>query len=139
MIFARIDVKNNGSNNDIKFLYVSDEFCKLMNPAWFNDSNGIGYVIESNANKLHIKLKCIGAGEFNVAIRSKDIRDKNRNHFPVYIDYTQFKINNENILESNMLVHCNKPYIFKKEVKNGEIIDLKLKWLPFNEYSEYDK
>ena len=37
-----------------------------------------------------------------------------------------------------LAVHCNKPYIYKKIVKNNEIINLELEWLPFNSNSLYE-
>ena len=136
---ARFDIKNYGKNsNDIEIINNSDQFSRIIKPNWFIDNEGTGYVIESHANKINITFRCINDGELKIAIRSKDIRDKNRKNFPVYIDYTKFIVNDENILKSNILTHCNKPYIFKRKVKNNEIIDLKIEWLPFNSESIYE-
>jgi hypothetical protein len=133
---CRIDIKNKGNNNNIKFIENSDNLV-IKEPLWFKDKTGIGYTIENNKNSLNLKIKCIGNGEINIILRGPDIRDKNNNRFPVYIDYTNFVINNKNILNKHQLVCHDKPYIYKKNVKNGEIINLYIKWLPFNKNSTY--
>lgn len=136
---ARLDIKNKGNRiNNINIISISDKFSKIMTPDWFSDDEGKGYVIESHANKINIKFKCLNDGELNISLKSKDIRDKNRKHFPIFIDFTKFIINEEEILKTNELVHCNKPYIYKKIVKNNEIINLELEWLPFNSNSLYE-
>lgn len=55
--------------------------------------------------------------------------------FPVYIDFTNLTINDELIFDKNKLVWHDCPYIFEKEVKNSEIIDIHVEWLPFNKDS----
>ena len=106
-----------------------------MTPQWFSNDEGIGYLIESNVNSIKIKLKCINDGVLKISLRSKYVTDKNKKNFPIFLDYTKFTVNNEDILNKNTLIHCFKPYIYKKNVKNSEIIDLIIEWLPFNQNS----
>lgn len=137
---ARFDIKNHGNeNNSIDIIDISDDKSTILTPQWFSNEEGIGYLIESNANTMRIKLKCINDGDLKITLRSKYITDKNKKNFPIYLDYTKFKVNNINIINKNTLIHCFKPYIYKKTVKNNEIIDLIIEWLPFNQNSIFDE
>ena len=135
---ARIDIKNmNNDENNIDIINISDKLSKINSPEWFNDDEGKGYVIESSINNVSIKFKCINDGKLNITLRSKDIRDKLNQHFPIYIDYISFIVNGEEQLNKNQLISHDKPLKYYKDVKNGEIIEVTLKWLPFNTNSEY--
>ena len=135
---ARIDIKNIGiESNTLDEINCSDKFIKIMNPPWFSDDTGIGHVFETTSNKLHISFRCINDGKLKISLRSKDTRDKNRKFFPIYLDFTKFLVNEVEILKSNELVWCNSPYVYIKEVKNNERIDLEVEWLPFNSESIY--
>ncbi|MCI6775313.1 hypothetical protein [Methanobrevibacter boviskoreani] len=135
---ARIDIKNmNNDENNIDIINISDKLSKINSPEWFNDYEGKGYVIESSINNVAIKFKCINDGKLNITLRSKDIRDKLNQRFPIYIDYISFIVNGEEQLNRNQLITHDKPLKYYKDVKNGEIIEITLKWLPFNTNSEY--
>ncbi|OWT33488.1 hypothetical protein BGI41_02185 [Methanobrevibacter sp. 87.7] len=134
---CRIDIKNKGNNNHIEIIENNDNL-DIKEPNWFKDKTGIGYTIENDKNSLNLKFKCIGNGVINIILKGPDRRDKNNNRFPIYIDYTNFLINNEIILNKHQLVWHDKPYIYKKDVKNGEIIKLHIEWLPFNKNSLYN-
>lgn len=130
---ARLDIKNFGNEtNDIEIISISDELSTIIVPQWFSDENGTGHLIESYSNNLKIKFKCINEGELKILLRSKYILDKNRNNLPIYIDYTNFKVNGEDIFEKNNVVHCLRPYTYKKHVKDNEIVTITVNWLPFN-------
>ncbi|MGN1362792.1 MAG: glycosyltransferase [Methanobrevibacter sp.] len=131
---ARIDIKNLG--NEINYIeFIEKDNLDIKEPNWFKDKKGIGYVIESSQNSLDLKFKCIGDGKINIKLKGPDKRDKNNNRFPIYIDYTKFIVNNKNIINKNKLIYHDKPYIYKKNVKNGETIKLHVEWLPFNRNS----
>ena len=87
---------------------------------------------------LDLELECINDGELNIFIKSKDVKDKNNKRFPIYIDYTKFEINGENINLNQSLISHDNPYLYKKKVKNSEKINIHLEWMPFNESSEYN-
>ena len=134
---SRIDIKNEGgTTNNIELLKVSDKKSEIFTPDWFSDEQGVGYLIESNVNNLTIKLKCINDGKLKILLRSKYVTDKNKNNFPVHIEYTNFTVNNEIILNNPKLVHCFKPIEYTKNVKDNEIIHLNIQWVPFNSKSE---
>lgn len=136
---ARIDIKNKGKNmNNLEIIDISDKFALKLIPKWFTDNEGIGHVIESHSNQLKLTLKCINTGTLNIQLRSKYVTDKNNNNFPIYIDYTKFKINNENILNQNKLTSIYEPYTYEIPVKNNDIIKIELEWQPFTQNSIYN-
>lgn len=134
---ARIDITNSGKNNSLELIKCSDKNCAVKKPSWIKPENGGGLIIESLTNSIDFTFKCINDGEIAISLKGKDERDKNNKRFPIYIDYTVFKINGKQILKENTLTHHDKPYTFKKNVKNGEEITIHLEWKPFDYQSEY--
>ncbi len=139
-ITARIDIKNRGNEkNSIEILENSDKNAYVEYPNWFCGSNGEGLVIMSNNYPLKLKLKCINDGKLIIYLRGPDIRDKNNKRLPIFIDFTKLNINDSIILNKHKLVSHDNPYIFEKNIKNSEIINLTIDWMPLNESSEYDE
>lgn len=135
---ARIDIKNlQNKHNNVIIVENNDLNSKIMQPNWFTDSDGVGTIIESINGELNLKIKCVGDGDLNIWLRGPDIRDKNNKRFPIYIDYVKFLVNNKNVFNNNTLIWHDNPYKFVKEVHNSEILDIHIKWLPFNEFSEF--
>ena len=134
---ARIDIKNRGKNNNIEILEINDLDSKIERPDWFKDFSGSGINVYSSKGALDFKIKCVNGGELKIELKGLDIRDKNRKRFPVYIDYTNFSINNNPIINSNKLTWHDQPYVFSKFVKDSEIVDIHIEWMPFNFSSEF--
>ena len=136
---ARIDIKNVGnSDNFIEFIENSDSDAKINQPSWFNDEKGIGTVVESTKGVLDLEIKCLNSGVLTFWLRGVDYRDKHNNRFPVYIDFTIFELNNKKVFDGNKVVWHDKPFSFKKDVDDGEIVKIHATWLPFNYHtSEY--
>ncbi len=134
---ARIDIKNRGNDNDIEILEINDSNSKIYRPDWFKDSLGSGINVHSFNGTLDLKIKCIKDGELKIELRGLDVRDKNGKRFPVYIDYTNFSINNDSIINSNKLTWHDQAYVFSKSVKDSEIVDIHVEWMPFNFFSEF--
>ena len=135
---ARIDIKNYGINtNNIMILDINDLNSKIDRPDWFKDSSGAGTQIHSSSGILDLKIKCINDGELKINLRGIDVRDKKGRRFPVYIDFTKFSINDESIIKDSELTWHDKPYIVSKLVRDSEIIDVHIEWMPFNSASEF--
>ena len=86
---------------------------------------------------MDLTIKCVNDGELHISLKGRDIRDKNRIRFPVYIDYTSLKINGEEMLEESQLTWHDKPYVHTKPVANGEELKIHLEWKPFDGDSVY--
>ena len=137
---GRIDLKNYGlQQNELEIIECDFKSVICTFPSWFKSNDGEGMVVESEKGSIDLKLRCVNDGFLKIYLRGPDIRDKNFNSFPVYIDYTNFIVNNELIFNNSKLVWHDEPYIFQKEVKDSEIINIHLEWLPFNKRSIYNK
>lgn len=135
---ARIDIKNHGfEENKVEILEIDDLNAKVDTPDWFKTKDGIGTSIHSSTGNLKLKFKCIGDGKLKIKLRGKDVKDKSGNKFPVYIDFTKFIINKHVEFNAHTLLSHEDIYIFEKEVNDSDIIEVSLKWLPFNKKSEY--
>ena len=69
-------------------------------------------------------------------LRGQEFRDKNNEKVSIYIDFRFVSINNKIILDSSKLVSRTDPYTYEFNVNNGDIIDLKFKWIPLNYSSD---
>ena len=136
---ARIDIKNLGSiENNIEIIENNDDYSKVYRHGWFKDDNGEGVVIESTSESIDLKIRCVNNGKLTLWLRGLDILDKNGKRFPVFIDYTNLKINNETIFEEHKLISHDTPFIFEKEVLDSEIFDIHIEWSPFSNLSTYE-
>lgn len=130
---ARLDIKNLGSEfNDLALLEVSDSNSLVLHPPWLKDNDGAGILVQSDVCSLEMKIKCINDGEVQFTLRGPDFKDKNRNRFPFYVDYTSLKINGEEYIHENLLAWMEKPYVISKKVIDSEILDVKIEWMPLN-------
>ena len=128
-VTARIDIKNNGSSeNNIEIIENSDVNSMVINPNWFKNEEGIGTLIQSTEGNIHLKLKCIKDGKLKIALRGIDFKDENKNRIPIYIKYSSFIVNDESLLEKPTLNCHDKFYLFEKNVKDGEIVNIIIQW-----------
>lgn len=134
---ARVDIINKGNGNDANLVECSDISCNARKPPWIKPEVGGGTIIESSKNSMALTIKCVKDGELHISLKGRDIRDKNRIRFPVYIDYTSLKINGEEMLEESQLTWHDKPYVHTKPVANGEELKIHLEWKPFDGDSIY--
>ena len=98
-------------------------------PEWFS-KNGLGHVIQSQAGNIHLCIKCVGNGTLSIALRGNDVRNSTNERLPFWIYYKELSVNGEEQLNSIYTVWHDKPYIFKKSVKDGEIVTFDIKWSP---------
>ncbi|WP_295723070.1 hypothetical protein [uncultured Methanobrevibacter sp.] len=135
---ARIQIRNMNKGNSIEIIDYKG-INKISAPKWFQGKTGKGLVIHSFDNFIDLNIKCINDGKLLVKLTGPYVVDKLKNKFPVYIDYTNFEINGKKIIDKNTLVNQNEPFTYYEDVKDGEIINLKISWLPFNKNSVYNK
>ena len=137
---ARLDIKNLGnSENNIVIIDKSDLNATVNQPNWFRDDEGKGAVLQSAECILDFKIKCINSGVLNIWFRGIDFRDIKNNKFPIYIDYTNFEVNGQEIFRDHIVVSHDDPYLFNKNVKNDEILEFHLEWKPFNNICEFNQ
>lgn len=129
---ARIDLKNFGdSNNSIEIISSSDKLITSFKPEWFCNDEGIGIVNQSSAGVLDLKIKCINDGLLRIALRGI-FKEGPNGTIPIYIDFTKLKIDNKTIFNGHNIVWHDEPYIFEKKVKNSDVINIHVEWLPIS-------
>ena len=101
----------------------------MLNLNFSKDELGIGTQIESEKGLIYLKIKCINDGVLDIRLRGVDFY-LNDTRIPIYINYTDFRINNEKILLNKTIVWHDKPFYYKKNVKDGEILDIYFEWEP---------
>ena len=136
---SRLDIKNFGDkNNSIEIVSCSNPYSKIEFPKWFDTDKGKGCVITTKYNDIDLKIRTIGDGELSLKLKSILNLDKNANKFPIYIDYISLTVDGKEILDENQLTSHDSPFEFKMQVKNKQIIDVHVEWLPFNKNSSYN-
>ncbi len=122
---ARIDV----SSADFELQYISDNRGLVATPPWFQ-KNGKGYVIESFKGELNLVFKINTDSQLDIGLKSKDIRDKNGNRIPYWIDYRMFSYNGIQVLPESKAAWHDKPINMSRKVKEGEVVYLHVEWAP---------
>ena len=136
----RFDIKNMGNfNNSVEIMECDDDSASIYYPNWLNDNRGVGAIVQSMNGNIHFKLRCHRDGILKFNIRGIDLKDKNGNRLPAYVDLLDFSINDEKILRKNILIHHDEPYSYELEVKNNEIIDIRANWKSMSKISDYNK
>lgn len=129
-IKARVDLKNFGSKDNSIIIEQSDGNIVSEVPLWWKNDEGIGLTVKSIAGHMKLKVKCVNDGLFKIFLRTMDVRDDKGNRIPIFMKYTELKVNDENILENPRYIHHDAPFEYEKEVKDSEIINISIKWTP---------
>lgn len=127
---ARVDIINKNKNNALEILDITDNV-DIEFPEWFKTNEGNGAFIQTTAKKFNLKFKCINEGLLEITLRGPDVRDKSDNRIPHYVDFNILKINSEKIFKDKVRVWHDNPYYYKKNVHDGEIIELYVEWSNF--------
>lgn len=130
---ARLDIKNyGGPNNNVNVLEISDSDSLVLHPGWFKNQKGQGMLVQSEKGFLNMKLRCVNKGKLVIDFKGPDVKDKQKNQIPIYIDYTSLKINDHEFIDGHLFTHLKKSYEVSKEVEDSEIVEIKVKWMPLN-------
>ena len=76
-------------------------------PDWFKNDEGVGIIIESQKNNIDIELKCIENGILMIKLRGQDVRNKEGERIPIYINYTKMLVNEKSIFKEKLICHDN--------------------------------
>ncbi|MBR1714923.1 MAG: hypothetical protein IJ717_08285 [Treponema sp.] len=130
----RIDLKNaNDAFSCVEITNNSDSTANIQQPVWFFDETGQGTMVMSDKQTIDLTIKCIEDGEFSIALRGIDFRQKDDDsqRVPVCITLTSFTVNGEQIINSDIVIWHDNPIYFKKSVLDGESINFHAEWKPF--------
>lgn len=132
---SRVDIKNCGDETNNIIMLDGDMFYNISRPKWFVDSEGIGSVINSFNKELNLSFKCINDGKLKIKFRAKDFKDRNNKRIPIYIDYKKIEVDGEDIINGSTVLSHDDSLSYDKQVKDDQIVNIKLKWEPLNENS----
>ena len=121
----RIDIRNYGpEGNNVTGESVKPAATSVRRPEWLPD----GITMESVAGKMNVVLQCQGDGELGISLMGRDVRDAAGKCYPVWIDCTYFAVNGVVIFNDTKTVCYDKRYVYKKTVKDGELVTLDVTW-----------
>ena len=127
---CRIDIKNIHDENSTIEILKNPNNINFSFPDWFKTKEGSGAVIQTDKRLFDFKFKCVNDGLLKISLRGADVRDEFGQREPAYIEYHTFKINNVDIINSNMVVSHDDDYTFVKDVKDGDIVEIYVDWVP---------
>lgn len=132
-IECRIDFKNQGSpDNNWILLDCNDPLVDVYQPNWFNDDKGIGSIVRSINGYLDLTFKCVNDGNLVIKFRGIDYKDSEGNRIPIFVDYSELIIDDVTIVSGSVVSWHDDPFVYEQEVTDGQIINLKIRWLPLN-------
>ena len=124
---ARIDIINkNDKDSTVKVFYASDKV-EVAYPGWFEYNYGKGAYLRAGDRSVDVIFKCVKDGVLDVALRGPDVRLSGK-RVPSYVNYTNLVVNGETILNETITVHHDDSYIYSKNVKDGELMELHIEW-----------
>lgn len=130
---ASIEIKNVGSPEN-RFIFLKKDFsdAELSFPKWATSRLGQGCHILTEQQCLSFKLQCMNAGFLRFYLLGPKAQYDDKNEYPVFVVFDKLVINGQDVLEGSKIVSHENYHIFKKDVEDGEIIDVMIQWHPFN-------
>ena len=124
---ARIDIKNQGENNDVKIKVLEGSNCNVDKAGWFSNG-GIGYTLVTEDKHLFLELECMGSGTLLLRLQGINKITPGGERLPLWVDYTRLAVNKEVVFWEVKSQWHDKPYVFKKQVSNGEKVQVEISW-----------
>ena len=121
----RIDIINKGDENcQVMEQSVTPVPVSVRRPGWL--PNGI--TVESVAGRIKMAVQCVGDGQLEIRLMGRDMRNAEGKRYPVWIDCTFFAVNGETIFNETQTVCHDKRYVYRKAVKDGEVVCFEATW-----------
>ena len=127
---ARIDVYLDGKDktgNTLKLAEI-DDYTNLSKLTWMENPNSSLSITNRN-NAIDFKLICLDDGDLSLKLRGVSFKMGNQ-RIPIFINYTKFIVNDDDIIGDNTVVDHNHPFIYNKNVENGEMVKVHIEWTP---------
>ena len=122
----RVDIKNIGGKDcNLVERIVTPKAFFARKPAWLKPN---GVTIESQSERMKIVVQAEGDGELEIDLLGRDMRNADKKQYPVWIDVHRFAVNGAVIFKDTKTVCHGRPFVYKKNVADGELLELELKW-----------
>ena len=124
---ARIDIKNYGEGNDVEIKVLEGSNCNINRAEWFSKGSA-GYTLVTKDKHLFLELRCVGDGNLVIRLRGIDRRAQDGERLPLFVDYTRLVVNEELIFWEIKPQWHDVPYVYSKQVADGEKIKMEISW-----------
>ena len=114
-------------------VYVDGSKTSEKQAAWWPNFGFQGYVIQKVDNSTNFVIEMLEDAEFNIILRGPSKRDENKKFIPIWVDYTSFTINGEEVLLTTLPVWHNKPFVKKIKASKGKKYKVKINWTKHKE------
>lgn len=122
----RVDIKNIGGKDcNLVERIVTPKAFSARKPAWLKPN---GVTIESQSDRMKIVVQAEGDGELEIDLLGRDMRNADKKQYPVWIDVHWFAVNGEVVLKDTKTVCHGRPFVYKRNVADGELLEIELKW-----------
>ena len=131
---ARIDISEKTTNLNPCFEVREVSTKKLLSPAkWMANWGSQGYVIQKNAIAEEIEITVTKDNcKINFALRGpwelKDKNDRNKGIKELWVEYTKFAINGQDIITKPTPAWHNKPLRHTITAQKGNVFNIKINW-----------
>lgn len=128
---GRIEIINKNNDTNTVNIFKKDNAI-VTYPDWLKNEESIGCKILSNKD-MNIIFECVNDGDLLINIRAPDYRILG-NRKQVYINYTQFEVNNEVIFNDNKTIWHNIPYNYNVKCKDKEVFRININFSTIYDY-----
>lgn len=134
----RVDIVSKcAGDKNIEVISCSDGDLRHNVHDWLDKGKGLVNVFKTQRSKMNLKIRAVSEGEITVKLRVENVKDINGNHFPLFVDCTNLKIDDEVLIDDHTLI-SRAGFKFTKEVAADDTLTVDVEWMPFNESSVYD-
>ena len=121
-----VDIKNIGGKDcNLVERIVTPKAFSARKPAWLKPN---GVTIESQSERMKIVVQAGGDGELEIDLLGRDMQNADKKRYPVWIDVHWFTVNGEVIFKDTKTVCHGRPFVYKRNVADGELLELELVW-----------
>ena len=127
---ARIDISTAlAEDKKPQFMvYVNGSEKPLKRAFWMYRKGLYGSTIQKDGEKLDIVIKVLKDADIKLSASGIQKLDKKKNKVPVWVEYTKFSINDENILKSAKKVWFEEPLEHELKAKAGQEYKIHAEW-----------
>ncbi|MEE0024276.1 LicD family protein [Methanobrevibacter sp.] len=130
----RFDLQNKGNNFNRVNILENYNNLSINFPEWFRDNYGQGCQIQGDFHKSNLKFQCVNGGLLKIFLRGVDYRSLDGLRYPIYVNFTTFKLNDDLIISEDKLICHDEFYAFEISSKDKEVFDIYLEFESIFDY-----
>ena len=127
-VIARADVYTEYTDTPHFLLHKKGNVSPAKEASWMPKFGNRGVVVQKNGHKATIVITALEDGDITLSLRGPDERDNNGKRKEKWVKYTDFSINDKQMLSNPVEVWHDKPYRYVLKAKKGNAYKVQLKW-----------